>query len=55
MYVISLDGSKTPARLVGVTKDSAMIKYAHIGGTFTFSRSSVVDENGDVVPFRGDE
>ena len=49
------DGSRTPAHLVAVLKESVMIRYPHIGGVFTFSRSNVVDENDDILPFRGDD
>ena len=49
------DGSRTPAKLVAIGRESVMVKYPHIGGTFTFLRVNVVDENDDVLPFRGDE
>ncbi len=57
VYVKSVpdDGSRTPARLILIGKRSVMVKYPHIGGTFTFSREDVVDENGDILPFRGDK
>ena len=57
VYVKSVpdDGSRTPARLILIGKESVMVKYSHIGGTFTFSRESVVDENDDILPFRGDD
>jgi len=48
------DGSRTPARLVAITKDSVMVRYAHIGGVFTFSRNLVVDDDDNILPFRGD-
>ena len=49
------DGSRTPARLVAVLEESVMVRYPHIGGVFTFSRLNVVDENDNILPFRGDD
>ena len=49
------DGSRTPARLVAITKDSVMVRYAHIGGVFTFSRKNVLDADDNMLPFNEDK
>jgi len=51
VYVVSLDGAKTPARLVGVLEGSAVVKYSHMTGLFTYDRSIVIDEQGDTLEY----
>jgi len=49
------DGSRTPARLVAIKKEFVMVRYAHIGGVFTFSRKNVLDANDNILPFQEDK
>lgn len=49
------DGSRTPARLIAVKEDCVMVRYAHIGGVFTFSRDLVVDADDKILPFEGSD
>lgn len=54
VYVKSVpdDGSRTPARLVAITEDSVMVRYAHIGGVFTFLRENVLDAEDNILAFQ---
>lgn len=47
VYVLSIDGARTKAKLVKVLEESVEIKYPHIGGTFTFKKDAVVNEDGE--------
>ena len=47
------DGSRTPARLVEITEQTASVKYSHIGGVFTFRRTHVRDENDKMLTMQG--
>ena len=51
VYVISSDGARTPAKLVGVLEGSVVVKYSHMAGLFTYDRSIVIDEQGDTLEY----
>ena len=55
VYVVSDpdDGSRTPARLIEVTEQTASVQYSHIGGTFTFRRTHVRNEDDEAVTVKG--